>query len=382
MFEKALKGGRSYWLWVIFLIALIVSAVVAYNQQRWFGLTVTGMGRDVSWGLYNAQCSFFAAVAAASMMIVFPSYLRQPKEFAQSLIIGQFTAVSATLSTMIFLIFDFGRPDRLFNILLHHNFTSMLFWKLLLIFAFLAVTFLSGWALLGARRKGVSTASWVITARYLSFFFACSLAVITVSLYAVMPARPLWLTAAFLPRFFASALAAGGALLTLLCVILKRTTGFDAGKVATARLALWATVAGAANLFLLAIDFVTALFSKDSSAGESLRHLYFGLNGSSQLVPWMWFSLIAAVAFVAVLLVPALRRSTPWLVAASSALLLSVLVERGFGLIVGAFVPSPLGEIVLYAPTATELVIVAGGWGVGTLALTLLLKVFAAVECD
>ena len=58
MIEKALKGNRNYWIWISFLVLVIVAGLSAYSQQQWFGLTVTGMSRDVSWGLYIAQFTF------------------------------------------------------------------------------------------------------------------------------------------------------------------------------------------------------------------------------------------------------------------------------------------------------------------------------------
>ncbi|MEI7749275.1 MAG: menaquinol oxidoreductase, partial [Chlorobiaceae bacterium] len=63
MIEKALKGNRSYWIWIAFLVSVIGVGLSAYDQQRWFGLTVTGMGRDISWGLYIAQFTFLVGVA-------------------------------------------------------------------------------------------------------------------------------------------------------------------------------------------------------------------------------------------------------------------------------------------------------------------------------
>jgi len=48
----------------------------------------------------------------------------------------------------------------------------------------------------------------------------------------------------------------------------------------------------------------------------------------------------------------------------------------------GGFVPSPLQDIVQYTPTATEIFVTLGIWGIGILLLTLLLKVVVAVKME
>ncbi|HCL81112.1 MAG TPA: menaquinol oxidoreductase, partial [Nitrospiraceae bacterium] len=52
MLEKALVGTKKYWTWVFFLFAVIGVGAVAYMQQFNYGLGLTGLSRDVSWGLY------------------------------------------------------------------------------------------------------------------------------------------------------------------------------------------------------------------------------------------------------------------------------------------------------------------------------------------
>ena len=64
MFEKALRGPKVYWAWLIFLLAVLGFAGLNYLQQWKIGLGITGMGRDVSWGLYIGQFTYLVGVAA------------------------------------------------------------------------------------------------------------------------------------------------------------------------------------------------------------------------------------------------------------------------------------------------------------------------------
>ena len=50
------------------------------------------------------------------------------------------------------------------------------------------------------------------------------------------------------------------------------------------------------------------------------------------------------------------------------------------GLVIPGFVPSPLGEIVEYTPSAVELAVTAGIWAFGMFVLTVLVKVALPIE--
>jgi molybdopterin-containing oxidoreductase family membrane subunit len=55
-------------------------------------------------------------------------------------------------------------------------------------------------------------------------------------------------------------------------------------------------------------------------------------------------------------------------------------MEKGLGLIIPGFVPSPLGEIVEYMPTWVELSVTVGIWALGLFIFTTLVRVALAVE--
>lgn len=380
MVENALKGDRSYWGWIVFLLFIIAAGVYSYARQLDTGLTVTGMGRDVSWGVYIAQFTFLVGVAASAVMVVLPYYLHDYKAFGKIVIVGEFMAVAATIMCILFILADMGRPDRVLNVLLYPTPHSMVFWDVTVLNGYLLLNIISGWAVLGAERKGVPAPKWVKPVIYLSIPWAISIHTVTAFLYAGLPGRHLWLTAVLAPRFLASAFAAGPALLILVTYILKKTTGFDAGKEAVNKLAVIVTYAAVVNFFLIGMEFFTAFYSNIPSHMHSLQYLFFGLHGKGQLVPWMWFSMMIGLGSLVVLLVPKLRKSSTWLIAACLGIVLSIWIDKGVGLILGGFVPSPLEEIVEYFPTLIEISVTLGIWAIGIFLLTILLKVAVAVK--
>ena len=75
MFSKKLVvGSRRYWIWIFCLFAIIGTGFLSYLRQYESGLGITGLSRDVSWGLYIAQFTFLVGVAASAVMVVLPYY--------------------------------------------------------------------------------------------------------------------------------------------------------------------------------------------------------------------------------------------------------------------------------------------------------------------
>ena len=380
MIEKALTGNRFYWSWITILLALVSMGVYSYSEQLTYGLTVTGMGRDVSWGVYIAQFTFLVGVAASALMVVLPYYLHDYKEFGKIVIIGEFLAVSAATICLLFVIADMGHPDRLFYVLLYPHPKSMVFWDVQVLNGYLLINIVSGWTVLEAERKGVSPPNWVKPIIYLSIVWAVSIHTVTAFLYAGTPGRHLWLTAVLAPRFLASAFAVGPSLLILISFILRKFADFDVGEKAIQKLTTIATYAAIANFFFVGAEFFTAFYSNIPGHKHSLEYLFFGLDGKYQLVPWMWFSMLVGITSVIILLYQQRRPSKKMLIAACSGIVVSLWIDKGIGLIIGGFVPSPMEEVVEYFPTFIEITVTIGIWAIGLLILTALLKVAVSVK--
>ncbi len=380
MIEKALTGNKVYWSWVAILLALILLGIYSYSQQLTYGLTVTGMGRDVSWGVYIAQFTFLVGVAASAVMVVLPYYLHDYKEFGKIVIIGEFLAVSAATICLLFIIADMGHPDRVFYVLLYPHPNSMVFWDVQVLNGYLLINIVSGWTVLEAERKGISPPNWVKPIIYLSIVWAVSIHTVTAFLYAGTPGRHLWLTAVLAPRFLASAFAVGPSLLILISFILRKFADFDVGDKAIRKLATIATYAAIANFFFVGAELFTAFYSNIPGHKHSLQYLFFGLDGKYQLVPWMWFSMIVGIVSVLIMLYQQCRPSQKLLIASCSGIVVSLWIDKGIGLIIGGFVPSPMEEVVEYFPTFIEITVTLGIWAIGLLILTALLKVAVAVK--
>jgi len=380
MLEKALTGSRRYWGWIFFLLAVIGVGFIFYLRQFAYGLGITGMSRDVSWGLYIGQFTFLVGVAASAVMLVIPYYLHDFKKFGKIVILGEFLAVSAVVMCMLFIMVDMGQPMRVMNLVFHPTPNSIMFWDAVVLNGYLLLNIVIGWTTLGADRKEVPPPAWVKPLIYISIPWAVSIHTVTAFLYAGLPGRSFWLSAIMAARFLASAFAAGPALLIILALIVRKLTKFDPGREPIQALGKIVTYAMIANVFFLLLEVFTAFYSQIPGHMLSFEYLYAGLDGYGKLVPMMWASVILAVVSLILLVNPNTRKKESLLVVACAAVFISLWIDKGFGLIVGGFVPNPFERVTEYWPTLPETIITLGVWAIGFLVLTVLYKVAISVR--
>ncbi len=380
MLEKALSGSRRYWTWVFFLLAIVGVGFINYLYQFKNGLGITGMSRDVSWGLYVGQFTFLVGVAASAVMLVIPYYLHDFKKFGKIVILGEFLAVAAVTMCLSFILVDLGQPMRALNVILHPTPNSILFWDAIVLNGYLFLNIVIGWMTLSSDRKGVRPPQWVKPLIYLSIPWAFSIHTVTAFLYAGLPGRHFWLSAVMAARFLASAFAGGPALLIILALIVRKLTKFDPGKEPIQAVGKIVTYAMIANVFLLGLEFFTAFYSQIPGHMHPFKYLYSGFEGHDRLVPLMWTSSILAVLSLVLLIFPSLRKKEGLLATACVTLFVSLWIDKGFGLVVGGFIPNPFEGITEYWPSLREASIATGVWALGFLVLTLLYKIAVTVR--
>ena len=382
MLEKALKGSRGYGIWVAFLLLLAGIGFFFYLKQLDYGLGITGMSRDVSWGLYIAQFTFLVGIAASAVMLVLPYYLHDHKAFGKITILGEFLAVSAVIMCITFVFVDLGQPGRAINLLLYPSPRSVLFWDVIVLNGYLLLNLVTGWTVLGCDRKGIPPPAWVKPLIYLSIPWAVSIHTVTAFIYAGLPGRGFWLTAIMAPRFLASAFASGPALLILFCLILRRFTRFDAGEKAIQTMAKIVAYALATSIFFVLVELFTAFYSQIPGHMQHLKYLFEGLDGHNTIAHWITVSAFTAVAALVLLILPQTRKREPLLALACCFVFLSLWIEKGLGLVVTGFVPSPLETITDYTPTGPEVAITIGIWALGLLMITMFYKIFVSVRTE
>ena len=384
VFKWSLSGGTGYQLFLCVLVIFMLLGVYAYMIQWNIGLTVTNMSDIVSWGFYIANFTFLVGVAAAAVMLILPSYIFKDKDLHHVVIIGELVAIGALIMSMAFVFVDLGRPLQAWHLIpiigLFNWPSSLLTWDILVLNGYLVLN--------------LSIPAYILYCHYhhcepdprkyrpfvfVSIFWAFGIHLVTAFLYAGLPARPFWNNPLMGPRFLASAFAAGPALIAILLAIIHNTTAFKISFQTFNKLRLIIVISAIINLIMLFSE-VFKEFYFPTHHSLSAEYLFFGLDGHKTLVPWIWTAISINIIGTVILAFNPGKNRPMLLLPAYALIFLGIWIEKGIGLIVPGLVPSPLGEVVDYAPSWVEVSIALGVLALGIFVVTMLLKPALAIE--
>ena len=351
MLELILKGRPRFYLWLCFLGAIFGLGFIVYIFQANIGLAITGMSRDVSWGLYIAQFTYFVGVAAGAVMLVLPAYFHHYEKFKRIIIFGEFMAVGAVIMCMLFIVVDLGQPQRALNVLLHPTPNSVMFWDMTVLFGYLLLNIIIGWVTLEAARNDVKPPKWIKVLIYISIIWAFSIHTVTGFLYAGIPGRHYWLTAIM------------------------------AGREAMKTLSTIITYAMCVNVFFYLLEIFTAFYSGIPGHQHSILYLFTGHDGHMAWInSWMWTAVVFAVLSLLMLIPPALRYNDKILPWALILLVIASWIDKSLGLLIGGFVPNMFETVTEYTPTIPEILVALGVYGLGGIIISVLWKIAMDVK--
>jgi molybdopterin-containing oxidoreductase family membrane subunit len=375
-----LRGGRGYYMWLGFLALWIALGVLAYLHQLHVGLVATNMVDQVPWGAYIANFTYLVGMAAAAVMLVIPAYIYDDHALHEVVVLGELMAVAVLVMCLSFVMVDIGRPDRFWHFVRFNWPASMLSWDVIVLNGYLGLNFYITTYLLFSKFRGKKPdRKKYVPFVFLAIGWAVSIHTVTAFLYSGMGARPHWNAAILAPRFLASAFAAGPSMVIIALSVIRDRMGFPVKDKAIDRLRQIVAVTMMINLFFFFSEIFTELYSFKEHAA-SMRYLLFGLKGHHLLVPYIWGAVALDVFAALVFVTPRLHKNQNILRFGCAAAIVGVWVEKGMGLVIPGFVPSPLGEVVEYAPSFTEFCVSAAIWALGALLYTLLLKAAVPIE--
>jgi molybdopterin-containing oxidoreductase family membrane subunit len=379
-----LSGRLGYQLYLCLLALLMVFGVYSYIVQFNLGLSVTNMSNIVSWGFYIANFTFLVGVAAAAVMIILPSYIFKDEDFHKVVIIGEVVAIGALVMCLMFVFVDLGHPLQAWHLIpvigLFNWPSSLLTWDILVLNVYLVLNLLVPGYILYChyhyRRPDERKYRPLV---FISIFWAFGIHLVTAFLYEGLPARPFWNNPLMGPRFLASAFAAGPALITMVLVIIHTATTFKIETEVFRKLRLIIVVSAIINLIMLFSEVFKEFYLPTHHSLPAI-YLYFGLKGHNALVPWIWTAIGMNLLGTLMLALAPGRNRPKVLFPACILLFLGIWIEKGIGLIVPGLVPSPMGEVVDYAPSWVEVGVSLGILALGSFVVTMLIKPALIIE--
>jgi molybdopterin-containing oxidoreductase family membrane subunit len=381
--QISFAAGPLFYTWMAILTVIALVGANAWANQTGEGMILTNMTDHVSWGLYIANFTFGVGLAAGGVMMVIPAYLYEDRDMHEVVIVGELLAISAIVVSLAFVVVDMGRPDRLWHLIPgigRFNWPlSMLTWDVIVLNGYLFLNLhITGYMLYSRFIGKPLNPRWYIPFVFISVAWAISIHTVTAFLYQGLGSRPFWNDAIVAPRFLASAFVTGPAFLIVTLTLIRRIQklAIPQGAIDTLTSILRVTVC--INLFLVFAEVFTQFYTGGSHAA-SAHYLYFGLDGKSGLVPWIWTAIALNVTAATILVSPISRKGESWVLAACVMTFIGIWIEKGMGMIIPAFVPSTMHELVEYSPSLTEWKLTAGIWAMGFALFTISVRIAGRV---
>lgn len=369
---------------LIVLLALVgIAGIGAWIYQQMGGLGVTGMNNANSWGLYIICFMFFVGLSAGGLIVASSATVFGIERFHRVAKPAILLSTVCICAAGCFVLIDLGGIARVYNILLHPNFTSPLVWDMCVITIYLAINIVY---LVLMRDEEKHARALRITSR-VALPVAILVHSVTAWIFGLQIARVGWHSAIMAPLFVASALDSGLALLLIVLAILNRMRVFEVTKSLMTSLAGLLCACIAVDGFMVFAEVLTMGYS----GGEEGAALATMASGSA--APFFWIEIVAGIVvpFI-VLLFARCRANTAVVITCSALVVIGVFCKRCW-LLLTSFVDlgvagapgvafgragqdSLLGGMWAlggsYAPTGIELIVVAGVFAIIVLAYLLL----------
>lgn len=390
------QNGLKRLFWVSGIV-LFVLGVIGWYDRLANGHLNANYGSIITWGLWVAAYIYFIGLSAGSFLISSLVYVFGMKRFERIGRLAVFTAVVTLFLALLAIWADLGHMPRAWHVLAYANFKSPMAWMIWLYSAYMIVLLAEMWFLLRADLvagrgasglKGAVYGALALGARDGSEEAAARdrrvvrvLATIGVplaimfhggvgALFGVVAARPHWHSGMFPIIFLVSALASGGALLTVIAAIFQdgwrenRETVLALGRMVLGLLLL--------DVLFQVSEMLVAFYGGIPGHIEGLRLV---IGGPFWWVFWWWQLAIGTLVPVLILVLPT-RNDARWVTAAG------LLIALGFlGVRLNIVVPGLAAEEIrgisraiasarmtnYYVPSVTEWLVLFGIVGLGLL---------------
>ncbi len=402
LFEPIRKTGKTFYLTLLILGAIILWGVYAYSYQYRHGLGVTGLARPIFWGVYITNFVFFIGISHAGTLI--SAILRLAKaEWRRSI------TRSAEVITVLVLFFgvgnilmDLGRPDRMLNILQYSQFKSPLLWDVSSITVYLIsssiylfLPLIPDIALLrdhAGKWRGfyrVLALGWKGTERQQRILekaisiMAILVIPVAISVHTVvsfvfaMTIQPMWHSAIFGPYFVAGAIFSGIAALIVAMNVIRRVYHLEdyLRPVHFNNLGILLLVMTLLWFYFTFTEYLTTFYGADP-----LHMTIFWSKFTGRFAPYFWGMFL----FCFVIPLPLLsfkRTRTPFgTLIASISVVIGMWLER-FVIVVPTLTnPRLPNQDVIYSPTWVEWSVFAGCISFFILLYMIFTKVFPIVS--
>ncbi len=356
---------------LILLLTVVAVAFLGWLYQLQIGLGVTGMNKPVFWGMYIITFVFFIGISAGGIAVAALSHLAGIEKFKPVSRVAEVIAIISLILAMIAIVFDLGRPDRLFNLFLFPQLNSPLIWDvfIILIYLFLCVGMLF-FSIKGKRGLLKTLAIISIPA----FVLVHS---ITAWIFGLMKSQAGWHTAILAPLFIVSALVSGLACVLVTMLFSRRFLGIHFDDDVIISLGRYFKGLLPVLFYFLFCEFLTAGFAKIPTHAVVLNELFTG-----RFAGIFWFDIGLGIIIPFFIIISRFGKTVMGVGIVSVLSFLGVFAER-IDIILPSFFHPALTNLripYIYRPTEIEYLLVIGLFALSAALFILATKVIPIFE--
>ncbi len=376
------EGSTLYYIWMLGLAVVMYLGIRPAVEQALEGLVVSNMSDATPWGLHIANFTFMIGVAAGGITVVMPAYVFHHKGMKEIVVIGELLPIVAIILAVLCIFSDMGRPDRLLHVMPPFGIlnlpSSMLSFDVVVLNGYLGLNvFMVTYSL--AKKyfhwsEGRFYRLVIVPLAYVSIAWALTIHAVTAFIFSTLVARPYWNNPVAAPKFIATAVATGPAILIIVLQLIEKRFKFPVKDEVYGLFARIAFFSLSASMVMLVSEFVVELYT-GSEHSIHARYLWLGYKGHYDLLPFSWGSTALNFFGLAGLYASGFGKNRSVLTAAALCIVVGIWIEKGICFMFPAYVPNPLGEMAVYVPNGHELQSVASIWAFGLFLFTVLVKI-------
>jgi molybdopterin-containing oxidoreductase family membrane subunit len=360
----------------------------------------------ISWGLYITTFVFFIGISHAGTLISAILRVSQARWRTPITRMAEFITLVSLICGALFVIIDLGRPDRVLNVIRYGRWQSPIIWDVLAITTYItastAYLFLpmipdlalfrdrlagrvSGWRMwlysaLSVRWRGTqsqwrSMGAAITTAMILIIPIAVSVHTVVSWIFAMTLREP-WNSTIFGAFFVAGAIFSGVAMLIVVMAILRKIYHLEE-YITEKHFVYLGYLLATFSLIMVygnVSEYLTTGYKMSEGTEFHFRQLFLG-----EFAGFYWFYFLGGLVLPGLLILLPWTRNIWGVVVASVLVVAAMWVERYFIVVSGFRVPLMPYEPSSYTPTWVELSVVAAGFALFALLITLFVKVFPII---
>lgn len=406
------EPGALFWPTMLVLAIIILGGAIAFLQQLQFGLGVTGLNQQVTWGFYITDMVFFIGLSYGGAVTSAVLRLTNAPWRAPMVRMAEAMALVTLMIGSLFPIIDLGRPDRLTMLILHGQVGSPVVWDVVAINIYMLATIIFLFLPLipdiafcrdylgpaaGRMRKLLYerlSLGWRGTERERNVLernmtlVAVAIIPLAVSVHSVlaflfgMTVRPGWNSTLFAPYFVVGALLSGVAMVILVVAAFRKAYHLEAfitdihfKYLANMVLAL----AMAYGYFMFAEMMTEGYkmegFSEHQGSGALLQAVMLG-----KYAPLFWGFVLGGLALPIALLSLPFTRTVGGITAASALIVVAMWLKRFIIIVPSMAAPMMPTEWGAYWPSRVEVAVTLAAAAAVPLMLMLFFRIFPIIS--